>query len=189
MPGDEKMRKYLRVLEGRACFEGELIPLNVRVSWHDGVIYYDLGDWRAVRISADGWEIMDRPPILFRHSPHQQPQVEPQRGGKLDELDRLINLASPADRLLVRVYLVTALIAGIPRPIIVVFGDQGSGKSFFFRILKKLLDPSSLMTLSPPDTPREFIQIASHHLVVYLDNLSTLPAWLSDAFVSVQVKD
>ena len=182
MPGDEKMRRYLRVLEGRACFEGELIPLNVRVGWHDDAIYYDLGDWRAVGISPNSWEVIDKPPILFRHFPHQQRQAEPQRGGRLDELDCFLNLASPADRLLVRIYLVTALVAGIPRPIIVVYGDQGSGKSFFFRILKMLLDPSSLMTLSPPDNPREFVQLASHHLVVYLDNLSTLPVWLSDAF-------
>lgn len=182
MPGDEKMRRYLRVLEGRACFEGDLMPLHVRVAWHNGSIYYDLGDWRVVRITPDGWEMIEEPPILFRHFTHQVPQVEPQRGGSLEELDCFINITSPAQQLLVHIYIPTALVPDIPHPILVSYGDQGSGKSLLFRLLKKLIDPSVLETTSPPDNLREFVQLASHHLVLFLDNLTSLPDWLSDAF-------
>ncbi len=182
MPGDEKMRKYLRVFEGRACFEGDLMPLQVRVAWHNNAIYYDLGDWRAVRITTDGWEIVEEPPILFRCFPHQTPQVEPQRGGVLEEFDRFINVTSPARQLLIHIYIITALVPELPHPILVSYGDQGSGKSLLFRLLKKLIDPSLLETTSPPNNLREFVQLASHHLVIYLDNLTSLPDWLSDAF-------
>jgi hypothetical protein len=78
--------------------------------------------------------------------------------------------------------MVVALIPDIPHPILALYGDQGSAKSFLFRLLKKLIDPSLLETTSPPDNLREFIQLASHHLVLFLDNLSSFPNWLSDAF-------
>lgn len=180
MPSEQQLQQRLRVLEGQAYFDGPCIPLHVRVAWHDGSLYYDLGDWRAVRVTREGWEIVEDPPILFRHFAHQQPQVEPVPGGRLDLLDGLMNLASESDRLLLKVYLVTALIPDIPRPILAVHGPQGSGKSFLFRLLKKLLDPSALETLSAPDNPREFVQLASHHLSLYFDNMASLPIWLSD---------
>lgn len=180
MLSEQQFQQRLRVLEGQACFDGPCIPLHVRVAWHDGDIYYDLGEWRAVKITSEGWEIVEEPPILFRHFAHQQPQVEPLPGGSLDLLDGLVNLASESDRLLLKVYLVTSLVPHIPRPILAAHGAHGSGKSFLFRLLKKLLDPSALETLSAPDNPREFIQLASHHLAVYFDNLASLPTWLSD---------
>jgi hypothetical protein len=182
IPNTEALKSALNVIEGKACFDGPCIPLHVRSAWHEGALWYDLGDWRAVEITAEGWEVVDDPPILFYHFSHQLPQVEPERGGSLEEFDRFVNLPLPADRVLIHTYIVTALIPSIPRPILVLYGDQGSAKSFLFRVLKRLIDPSVLETTSPPDNLREFVQLASHHLVLYLDNLSGLPDWLSDAF-------
>ena len=56
-------------------------------SWpdfNDGAIWYDLGDWRAVRIDAGGWRVVDDPPVLFRHLAHQRAQVEPVQGFVVD---------------------------------------------------------------------------------------------------------
>jgi hypothetical protein len=66
-------------------------------------------------------------------------------------------------------------------PILLVHGEQGSAKTFLMKILRSLLDPSSLTTLAPPDNLREFVQQAAHHRTLYLDNLSNLVDWLSDA--------
>jgi hypothetical protein len=66
-------------------------------------------------------------------------------------------------------------------PVLLVQGEQGSAKTFLLKIIRALLDPSSLATLAPPDNLREFIQQAAHHRTLYLDNLSYLPDWLSDA--------
>jgi energy-coupling factor transporter ATP-binding protein EcfA2 len=80
------------------------------------------------------------------------------------------------------VYLVSALVQDVPRPVIVVHGEHGSGKSTLFLLLRELLDPSALRPQSAPDSVREFVQAASHNLCLYLDNVSHLPDWLSDAF-------
>jgi hypothetical protein len=168
-------------LDAQAQFLGEPISLSVRVAAHQGVFYYDLGDWRAVRISPGRWEIVDRPPILFRHYPHQAPQVEPVPGGSLEPFFDLINVRDPQSQLLVKVYLVAGLIGDIPLPVLLLHGEHGSAKSILLRFLRALLDPSCLQVLAPPDNLREFVQLAAHHRTVYLDNLSSLPLWLSDA--------
>ena len=78
-------------------------------------------------------------------------------------------------------YLVTSLIPGIPHPVLIIHGEQGSSKSTFFKIIKSLIDPSAVEITSSPDNLREFIQVASHHWIYFLDNLSYLPDWISDA--------
>lgn len=169
------------ILSARARFEGPKRDLAVRVAAAESALWYDLGDWRAVRVTAEGWSVTDRPPILFCHYPHQIAQVEPRLGGNLEPFLDILNLKDHVGRLLVKVYLVAALLPQVPLPILVLHGEQGSAKSTFFRLVRALVDPSSLGTLAFPDSLREFVQLASHHRALYLDNVTHLPDWLSDA--------
>jgi hypothetical protein len=178
----ETIRTALSVLEAHARFEGEEHHLEVRVAWHERELWYDLGDWRAVRVAVAGWEVVDQPPLLFRHFGHQKVQAEPIRGGDLRSFLRLVNLFDFRQQLLLLVYLVVALVAHIPRPILIARGDHGSGKSTLFGFIRDLLDPSHLSRQSAPDSLREFVQAASHSLCLFLDNVSHLPDWMSDAF-------
>ncbi|HZA24570.1 MAG TPA: hypothetical protein VFA32_18560, partial [Dehalococcoidia bacterium] len=108
-------------------------------------------------------------------------QVEPLAGGTLDRFFDLINIKDQGSQLLLQVYLVAALISDIPLPVLLVHGEHGSAKSMLLRFLRALLDPSRLQVLAPPDNLREFVQQAAHHRTLYLDNLSSLPHWMSDA--------
>jgi hypothetical protein len=177
----EAITTALATLAAQAQFLGEQLPLSVRVATLDGDFYCDLGDWRAVRITAHKWEIIEHPPILFRHHTHQTPQVEPLPEGRLDDFFNLVNVTDPQSQLLLKAYLVAGLIGDIPLPVLLLHGEHGSAKSILLRFLRALLDPSCLQVLAPPDNLREFVQLAAHHRTVYLDNLSSLPLWLSDA--------
>ena len=168
-------------LSAEARFDGERRNLNVRVARVDETVWYDLGDGRAVAVTPKGWRVVEDPPILFRHYPHQAAQVEPRTGGQVGSIFDVLNVKDENTRLLLQIYLVTSLLCDIPLPILVVHGEQGSAKSFLFRILRALVDPSALDTLSSPDNYRDFVQLAAHHRAIYLDNLTTLPLWLSDA--------
>jgi hypothetical protein len=180
LPG-ESLATARATLAAKAQFQGARQELFLRVARANETYWYDLGQWRAVRVSTDGWQVVDEPPILFRHYNHQAVQSQPLPGGSLDGLLGLINLKSPKYRLLLTVYLVAALLGDLPLPILLVYGEHGSAKSFLFKLLRALLDPSSLLILAPPDSLREFVQLAAHHRTLYLDNLSYLPDWLSDA--------
>ena len=166
-------------LEGHALHEGPLYHLSVRVASYDGALWYDLGR-QAVRITKDGWEVIESPPILFRRYNHQEKQVIPEHDRSL----RVVELVLPpsmteAQKLLFTVSLVTGLIPNIPQTIDVIFGDHGSAKSTLTKIKKALLDPSVLDELSPPTSLNEFIQLLAHHWYLPLGNLTRLPGWMS----------
>lgn len=186
----ESLNSALNIIEAAACFNGQQYKLHVRVAWHENSILYDLGDWKAVTITKNGWEIVTDPPILFSHYPHQKTQVAPENCSedRIIEIFHFVNLPKPKsngnklsnEQLLFLTNLVVCLIPDIPHPIDVLHGDQGSAKTTFSRIKKELLDPSAVETLTYPKNVVEFVQLASHHWVVALDNLTYLPEWLSD---------
>lgn len=180
IPPSETISGIIQTLEGIARFDGTLYELSVRIASYDKAIWYDLGK-SVVRIDSSGWKVIDSPPILFKRFPHQVNQVIPMVNGDVKVLNRFINLQNEEERLLFLVYTIAAFIPDFPHPIIVLYGPQGSGKTTPHRLLKSLIDPSVLTELSAPDSEREFAQQASHHWYFYLDNLSSLPKWLSDA--------
>ena len=179
-PGAETIKTALNTLEAIARFDRPQHELHNRLAWHQGSIYYDLGDWGAVRVSEVGWGFESSPPKVFRRYSHQQAQVHPVPGGDLDDLFRFVNLKGP-DRTLLKVILVTSLVPGIPHPIPVAHGPQGSAKTTFFRILRRIIDPSVIETLSLPRNPTELVQQLSHHWMAPYDNISKLPEWAADA--------
>jgi hypothetical protein len=178
----ETLKTVEGVLEGLAVFEGRRIELHNRVAWHDGAVWYDLTDknWRAVKITAEGWEVVEDPPILFRRYAHQAPQVEPRRGGDLNRLLDYLNVNGDYKTLILP-YLVTCLVPDIPHPLPVLHGPQGSTKTTFFRVLKRLADPSAVETLTFPRDINELVQKLAHHWLACFDNVTALPQWVSDA--------
>ena len=180
--GSDALSAALNVIEAQARFEGEEQRLHNRVARHDGAIWYDLADedWRAVRITGKGWNVVADPPILFRRYSHQRPQPEPVRDGDLRELLRFVNLSDPSQELLLLVYTVCCFLPDIPHPIPVLHGPQGSAKTTLFRMLRQLVDPSAVDVLSFPRDATELVQQLSHHWAPYYDNVSTLPDSISD---------
>jgi len=181
----------LNALRAKAKFEGEEHKLNVRVAEHESAFWYDLGDCRAVRIDERGWEIVDDPPILFKSFPHQKVQVEPVQTECKDihRIFHYVRLRDDEGKLLFIVNLVTSPIPDISHPIDNFNGPKGACKSTACKVKKELVDPSILTSLSPPQNMVEFIQTASHHWVISLDNLSTVPDWLSNTLCRLVTGD
>lgn len=171
----------LLVLDGRAR---ELDPetLWLRVGEHHGDRYLDLGDptGRAVRITPTGWELTDRPPVLFRRTALTGALPVPVKGGNLDELWQLLNVTED-DRPLVLAWLVAALQPGIPHPIVAFTGEQGTGKTTAARALARVYDPSPAQIRKAPRDVEGWVVAAMGSWVAAVDNVSTIPAWFSDA--------
>ena len=105
------MQTALAVIEAKAVFEGDEHDISVRVGAHNDRVYVDLRDdrWRAIEISADGWRIVDEPPVRFCRTGGMRPLPEPQRGGSIDTLRPLINVKDDRDFLLIIAWLLAAL--------------------------------------------------------------------------------
>ncbi len=153
------------------------------MTWQGDAIWYDLSneEWSAVRITKEGWTIEAAPPVLFRRQMHQQPQVQPISGGKMEEVLEFFNLAEGEQPLLLLVYIVSCFLPDIPHPVPILHGPQGAAKTTFARILRRLIDPSSVEVLSMPNVPNDLIQLLSHHWFAFFDNVTGLPEWASDA--------
>lgn len=179
----EHVKQALDLLGSLALFEGEKVKLANRVAEHEGSFWYDLCDeeWRAVKVSGAGWELVENPPTIFARQKHQMPQCLPMPGGSLSRLLEFVNIADEQQRLLFQVYLVSCFIANIPHPIPVLFGSQGSAKSTFMRIIRRLVDPSAIELLTFPTRKEELVQQLSHHWAPFYDNIGTIVDWLSDS--------
>ncbi len=185
----DMISNIIQVLEGKAIFDGETHELFVRIAKQNNAIWYDLGNGSVVHIDKDGWRVSETPPILFKRFPHQLIQAAPQHDGDVAVICEFVNLKSESDKLLFQVFAIASFIPDFPHPLLVLYGPQGAGKTTPLRVLKSLIDPSILKTLSAPDSAREFVQTASHHFFFFLDNLSSLPDWLSDSLARASTGD
>lgn len=185
-PSAQAIKDALCVLEGKALFEGKSRSVYTRIAEHEGAIYLDLADelWRAVKVTADGWEVVSNPPVKFQRKRGMMPLPLPVRGGSVDELDRFINVHGD-ERILVKMWLVAALRPRGPYPVLVFNGEQGSAKSTTARVLCDLVDPNEAALRSEPRDERDMVIAATNRMVVAFDNLSRISPALSDALCRI----
>jgi len=169
------------LLAAQANYDGPEHRLWNRVAWHDGAIWYDLSDteWRAVRVTRAGWTLETSPPILFRRFSHQRAQLEPKRGGDIDNVLAFLNLRDLNARRLLATAILSFFVPEIPHPVLALYGEHGSGKTTECRFARAWVDPSETPTLGEPDR-NEIIQALAHNYVLPLDNLRSVDPWLSD---------
>ena len=183
-PGTEALYGAINVLEAKALFEGKKYTLYNRVAPDEDGFWIDMADdkWRAVKVTGEGWCIVDEPPILFKRYSHQRPLVQPQRGGDPWRFLDFINVDNEdtATRLTLLAAAISYLVPSIPHPILVTYGIQGSGKTWLFKLIRKLVDPSVMEVLTLPRNERERIQQLDHHWCAFYDNVTRLPSWMSD---------
>jgi hypothetical protein len=181
--GDQALRDAVATIEGIALFDGQEYKTAVRVADYDGATFIDLCDaqWRAVKVTAAGWEMVTRPPVRFIRSAGMLPLPAPERGGTVQELRRFVNVASDEDWALLLGFLVCAMRPNGPYPILVLTGEQGSAKSTACRLVRALVDPNEAPLRAEPRDKRDLAIMANNSWLVAMDNVSSLPHWLSDA--------
>ena len=182
-PAVEAIESSLRVAKGLALNRGPCHLTWRRVAECDGRIYVDLGcrRWRAVEIAGSGWRVIDAGPVKFLRSRGMEPLPEPEPGETIELLREFVNVESEADFRLFLAWLAAALRPGGPFPILILIGQQGASKSTLARIARRLTDPNASPIRSVPKDERDLIVSAFNSWLLVYDNLSSLPAWLSDA--------
>lgn len=179
---NEAISAALSVLEAKATFDGSQLELSNRFAIRDGVIFIDLADalWRVVKVTAAGWEILDKPPVLFRRYSHQQALPDPVRGGRLSDIHNHLAVKSDDDKYLVEAWLVACAFSNVPRPAITFHGPQGASKTTAARCIKSISDPSLTESVDLGKSPADLAQVLDHHGVPCFDNLTSIQAWAAD---------
>jgi len=181
--GGHAISSELDLLEARAQFDAPERSVHVRIAENAGRIYLDLADdyWRAVEIGPDGWRVNPCPPVRFRRPAGMLPLPVPEPGGSIEILGSFFNLPSRSDFVLVIAWLLATLRSSGPYPLLAISGEQGSAKTVLSKMLKALVDPNAAPVRTLPREERELMIAANNGYVLAFDNLSGLPAWLSDA--------
>jgi hypothetical protein len=179
--GDSAIRAAIITLSGIAVHDSPSHAAHVRVAGDGDRVWLDLVDerWRAIEIDRNGWRIAAQPALKFVRRSGMAALPEPAPGGSIDELRKHIRVAD-ASWPLIAGWLIGALAPRGPYPVLVLRGAHGTGKSWAARILRSLIDPSIAPIRSEPREPRDLVVSARASHVIALDNLSSLPTWLSD---------
>lgn len=185
-------------LSWKAHYEGGKKNLDLRVSYGDlndsnnKTIYYDLtnkyGD--IVAITKDGWSIKKSSdaPITFDRRSIQRPQVNPVPSGQYPEdifeqfMDLLNVRKDGNDRLLLMCYIISLFIPKISKVILMLHGPEGAAKSACQLLIKWLIDPTSTRLLKLRKKEDDLILQLADNYIVYYDNVSDIPGWISDLF-------
>ena len=77
-------------------------------------------------------------------------------------------------------WLTAALRPAGPYPILVLNGEQASGKSTLARILRMLIDPQVCPSLALPNSTHDLMATAVNGWLMIFENITTIPGWLSD---------
>jgi hypothetical protein len=155
-----EIRSALDLLEARAQFDSPERKVHVRIAEHRGRIYLDLADEQWRYLTDGGWSnahqcASARPAGIL-------PLSVPEQGGSIEALNSFLNLASRNDFVLIVAWLLAALRAGGPYPLLAISGEQGSAKTVLSKLLKALIDPNAAPVRSLSREERELMIAANN---------------------------
>ncbi|MFR5875731.1 MAG: hypothetical protein ACLUFN_04505 [Eubacterium sp.] len=177
----DNLLQVINVMLSEARFgTDKKIKLSNRVTEYQNAFWYDLtnADWQAVKITENGWTIENNVPILFNRYRHQQAQILPNNNGDINRILKYINIKN--NHTLFLCWLVSCFVPDIPHSVLVVYGEMGSAKSTACSLLKQLIDPSALDTLTIQKDMRSLVVNLQQHWFLPFDNVSYINEEVSD---------
>jgi hypothetical protein len=189
-PGGDAISSALNVLRGKAVLEGKQHELYNRIAPASDGFYIDMADGRgrAIKVTAEGWSIAENPPILFKRYSHQKPLVTPLPMSETEAAKTAlkfleyvnVNKNDKDTQLALLITVISYFIPLIAHPAIVVNGSQGTAKSYLFKLIRRIVDPSSLELLTLNRDQKELTQSLDHNWCCFFDNVSYLSGESSD---------
>ena len=130
MPASGAVKDGIVQLEGMARFKLGSRQPAIREGGDHKVIWIDLGgaEWRAVRVTAEGWDIVSGPDVAFERGGTMQALPEPTRGGNIQMLRGVLNV-QPGEFVLVAGWLLQVWNPSGSYPVIDVCGESEFGKT------------------------------------------------------------
>jgi hypothetical protein len=168
-----------------------VVELSIRIASLPSVgSRLDLADdrHRCVVIDPSGWRIEEIGHPVFDARRHMLALPEPEREGGWERIGALwnfINLApsepgEDPELLAISLLVQFLLFPSEPKPVAVLTGDEGAGKSSAARRFGSLIDPSLVPLVRPPEDEDALLNLARNHAVINIDNVSFIKHELSD---------
>jgi hypothetical protein len=179
--GGQAFADAINLISARATFGGEKQEVYTRIASLDDRVFIDMANdaWEVIEVTGAGYRVLPEAPVKFRRSNGMMELPHPVAGA-LKDIKKFLNVKAETDWSLIGAWMVSAFSKG-PFPVIILFGEQGTGKSVMSRMLKSVVDPSTSPLRSIPRNPQDLMIAGRNGWVLCFDNLSGMPIWLSDA--------
>lgn len=179
---DQAMKTAIATLGAVGTFEGPEVQTYLRCAKQGDAYYLDLCDdgWKAVRIAAGEWSLLDRSPVHFIRTAGARPLPQPGARGNVNLLWKHLNIPKDA-RPLVLAWLLDAMRPDTPYPVLELAGEMGSSKSTTQRRLRALIDPVAVPLRGAPKCVEDIHIAAANAQVCSFENLSSLSHDMQDA--------
>lgn len=180
------LREAMATLEAVALHGDTVYRVHTRTAGDVRGIEVDLGrrDGPVVRITRDGWTVTSAASFRFVRGDGFGELPEPAQGGRLRDLQTFLRL-DEENFLLIVAFLLNALRPGGPFFILLVEGEQSSGKSLLAEVIKRILDPNRAVRMRLPEKDHDLMIQAKEFAVLNFDNASGVKADMSDALCTL----
>jgi len=189
-PSSEAIASAVKTLMAKAHYDGDRRDVYLRTAPLDGKIYFDMCDprWRAIEIDADGFRVLDDPPVHFRRESGMlalpsPSTIDPTKG--IERLREVLRLRDKRDFVVIVAWLLAALAGRSPYAVLAFLGEPGATKTSAAYAVRSIIDPNASPLRAKPKDPHDVFVAATHSLIVGYNNLSSLPDWLSDTICVV----
>jgi hypothetical protein len=153
--------------------------------WLGRLYYKETGKPASAQCMKEAIKTIEAECIKFCWNQGMSPLPVPKLQGSIDQLRPFLNFENESDWVVLVSWLVSCMRPDRPFPILVLQGEQGTAKSTTARLLRDLIDPSTVPSQSMPRSERDLVIAASKSWVLNLDNLSSLSPDMSDAFCRI----
>jgi hypothetical protein len=166
--------------------QGETRRVFLRLGWAADRLWLDMAtpEPRAIEITPNGWSLIVDPPVHLVHSPTAKPLPVPVSitlEAVWERLEYFFGF-SPADPRLT--LLIGVMMAGLmprgPYPILLLCGEQGSGKTTRSKLIKLTVDPTKASVRGRPKSAEDLAISVWRSWLGLFDNLSKLDQDMSD---------
>ncbi len=187
VPGSKALADATLALEAAAFQKKSVRQVYLRFARVADKLFVDLADdqGRVVEVTAMGWQVVTHCPVAFLRPPNLAPLPVPERGGCLQDLRQFLNVTDE-EFPLVRGFILDCYKGVGPYMVLLINGEQGSAKSTATKILRQVIDPvHKALARRLQRDEYELAIAAQKNAVLFFDNVSSLPQWLSDAIASL----
>jgi hypothetical protein len=173
-------------LTAHAELSDDIREVSYRVASFQHGVELDLGDARhtRIRIAPGNVAIIEEgSKTLFHRTTTMRPFVVPADVGDLKLLEKYINLHPPSTTLLLAwlgYTLAHAKVSMTSYVILVLQGDQGSGKTFLCKTVQTLVDPSVVGVQTFPRNEKDLVIASQNAHVLFYDNMRGIKPLMSD---------
>lgn len=170
-------------VDRRIAFEGDpYVPSKI-------ILDLATASGDLLEITSRGWQPASNLKHCFLRSPATLPLPQPESPAPISSLRPFLNVASDADFSRCLTWLAASLRPTGPYPILVLTGPSSSGKSFLARVLRALVDPSTIPIHRVPTRDHDLLKLAYENWALIFDPVHRIGPKMCEALCAVSSGD